>query len=250
MKVGARRGHVSDIKDTKNITSLLPLLGSGPGFDSSGTGYYSVKDYKEILEFAKKHHIEVIPEIDMPGHSHAAIRSMKARYHRFMEHNDEKKAKEYLLTDLEQDKNHGSHSVQMFSENAMNPGLESTYCFVKKVVSEVQQMHAEVMPLKTFHFGGDEVPYEAWEGSEACKDLVHSGKIAGPQDLMEYFVTRTADIVAECGLDMGAWQDGIIPDEMDLEPISRFVNSLSFDNILDCPIVVEPTVVSETELSQ
>ncbi|XP_052285856.1 beta-hexosaminidase-like isoform X2 [Dreissena polymorpha] len=216
-QVGARRGHVNQT----DMNSLLPLLGSGPGFDTSGTGHYTVEEYREILLYAKQRHIEVIPEIDMPGHSHAAIKSMKARHKLFMAQNDKGKAEEYLLSDLDQDIKSVSHSVQMFLENAMNPGLESTYTFVKKVVMELKKMHEGISPLRVFHFGGDEVPYEAWEGSPACASLVDSGEVKSMEKLMEHFVTRVADIVAECGLDVGAWQDGIISDESDRQPIKR-----------------------------
>ncbi|XP_053378218.1 beta-hexosaminidase-like [Mercenaria mercenaria] len=216
-QVGARRGHVNKT----DLSSLLPLLGSGPGFDTSGSGYYSVEEYREILRYAKLRHIEVIPEIDMPGHSHAAIRSMKARHQKYMAEKAREKAEEYLLSDLDHDTSCGSHSVQMYSENAMNPGMESTYKFVKKVVTEVKKMHEDIMPLQTFHFGGDEVPYEAWEGSPACMSLIDSEEVKSSEDLMEYFVSRVADIVAKCDLDVGAWQDGIFPDETDLVPIAR-----------------------------
>jgi len=216
-QVGARRGHVNK----SDLSSLLPLLGSGPGFDTSGSGFYSVEDYREILRYAKQRHIEVIPEIDMPGHSHAAIRSMKARHKYFTEKKDKTKAEEYLLSDLSQDSKLGSHSVQMFAENAMNPGLESTFTFVKKVIMELKKMHEDISPLQIFHFGGDEVPYEAWEDSPVCLKLVDSKKIKSIEHLMEYFVTRVADLVAKCGLDVGAWQDGVIPDENNLLPIER-----------------------------
>ena len=78
-QVGAKRGHDPDEKEC-----LLPLLGSGPSANGLGCGFYSVEDYREILRFAKARHIEVIPEIDMPGHSHAAVRAMKVRYERLM----------------------------------------------------------------------------------------------------------------------------------------------------------------------
>lgn len=203
------------------MTSLLPLLGSGPGFYTSGSGFYTVEEYREILRYAIQRHIEVIPEIDMPGHSHAAIKSMKARHKRFMELKDRKSAEEYLLSDLDQDCKAGSRSVQMFAENAMNPGLESTYKFVRKVVMEVKKMHEDISPLRLFHFGGDEVPYEAWEESPACLSLIDSAEVKSVDNFMEYFVTRVADIVADNGLDVGAWQDGVIPDENDLIPIKR-----------------------------
>ena len=48
-------------------------------FIFAGTGYYSASDYQTILKVASANHIEVIPEIDIPGHSHAAIRAMETR---------------------------------------------------------------------------------------------------------------------------------------------------------------------------
>ena len=55
------------------------MLGSGPFTNTSGSGYFTVKDYKEMLLYAKARHITVIPEFDMPSHAHAAIHSMKVR---------------------------------------------------------------------------------------------------------------------------------------------------------------------------
>ncbi|CAE1315408.1 HEXA_B [Acanthosepion pharaonis] len=74
--VGGFRGHNTE----RNC--ILPLLGSGPECNTSGSGYYSVKDYREILMYATKRHVEVIPEIDMPGHCNAAIQATKSRYER------------------------------------------------------------------------------------------------------------------------------------------------------------------------
>ncbi|XP_060064623.1 chitobiase-like [Ylistrum balloti] len=211
--VGSRRGH-----DLEEKTCILPMLGSGPNFDTSGSGYYSIDDYKEILKFAQQRHIEVIPEIDMPGHSHAAIKAMQARYYRFQEVKDTKSAKEYLLTDFH-DTDSVTTSVQMYSENSMNPGLDSTYKFVDKIVKEVKDMHAEIQPLKTFHFGGDEVPYKAWKKSYACEKLIEDGDVESFDKLMEYFVKRLAEVVAKHGLSLGAWQDGLI--HSGITPVER-----------------------------
>ncbi len=66
-------------------SSTLPQLGSGPDAEGLGCGYYSTQDYKDILRRAADRHIEVIPEIDLPGHSHAAIKAMEFRRKRFLE---------------------------------------------------------------------------------------------------------------------------------------------------------------------
>lgn len=213
-QIGSKRGH-----DLSERTCILPMLGSGPHLTSSGSGFYSVEDYQEILRFAKKRHIKVIPEIDMPGHSHAAVMAMKARFYKYKKTGDMQKAEEFLLCSVNDSLL--AQSVQMFSENSMDPGLESTYRFVDKVVGEVQKMHEPIAPLETFHFGGDEVPYETWEDSEACIALVKNKKVQDFSKLMEYFVKRVAKIVAKHDLMMGAWQDGVIHDEVDLEPVER-----------------------------
>ena len=63
---------------------ILPQLGSGPHPEGLGCGFYTVADYKEILQYAADRNIEVIPEIDLPGHSHAAIKAMEFRRKRYL----------------------------------------------------------------------------------------------------------------------------------------------------------------------
>jgi len=57
----------------------LPFTLTNERYDL-GTGFYSISDYQKILKAATTNHVQVIPEVDMPGHSHAAIRAMEARY--------------------------------------------------------------------------------------------------------------------------------------------------------------------------
>ncbi|KAL3851686.1 hypothetical protein ACJMK2_015413 [Sinanodonta woodiana] len=212
-EVGARRGH-----SNSEHYCLLPLLGSGPNFNTSGTGHYTVSDYREIVHFAKQRHIEVIPEIDLPGHSYAAICAMKARYFSYGE--KDPKAEEFVLADIENESN-DSRSVQMFKDNVINPGLESVYRFVDKVVAEIKNMHKDIKPLRIFHIGGDEVPCESWRGSPACQKLIETKKVTSFNHIMEYFVTKAANIVAQHDLDLGAWQDGVIHDEALKKPVKR-----------------------------
>ena len=82
-QVGSKRCH-----DQTSKTCLLSQLGSGPDTLTSGSGHYTLAEYKEILKYAADRHIEVIPEFDMPGHGYAAIKSMEA-----------KGSKEFLLSE-------------------------------------------------------------------------------------------------------------------------------------------------------
>lgn len=143
------------------------MLGSGPYSNTSGSGYYSVGDYREILVHAKEHHIEVIPEFDMPGHSRAAIKSIHSKSQRSIR--NDMKAYQYSIVDPEDVSMF--KSGQQFTDDVMNPCMESTYVFVKKIITEVKKMHQDIQPLKFYHFGGDEVAQGAWDGSPECEKL-------------------------------------------------------------------------------
>ncbi|EDO46502.1 predicted protein [Nematostella vectensis] len=205
--VGSKRCH-----DLKEQECLLPQLGSDPN-GSKVKQFYSVLDYKEILEYAEKRHIEVIPEIDMPAHSRAAIKAMEARYQRFKKIGDDNKAQKYLLTEPGDPSRY--ISVQWFTDNAINPCMESTYTFVKHVVKEIVRMHQHFQKLKMFHFGGDEVAHGAWTNSTACKNFARRlGLKFSSADIVdklkEYFVQRVANITKDESLDLGGWEDGML----------------------------------------
>jgi len=93
------------------------MLGSGPFSNTSGSGYYSAKDYREILEYARDKHVTVIPEFDMPGHSRAAIRSVHARGQQA--HRKQKNAERFGIID--EMSNVKYMSGQHFTQNAINP---------------------------------------------------------------------------------------------------------------------------------
>ncbi|GFR89138.1 beta-hexosaminidase, partial [Elysia marginata] len=189
--IGGSRCH--DLKETR---CLLPFLGSGPDKTSSGTGYLKVTDYKEILAYAARHHIEVIPEIDVPGHAHAAVVAMKQRY-------IDTGSDQYLLTEPNDESNF--KSVQGFTDNVINPCLNSTYTFLRKVISEIYHMHKDTNPLSRFHFGGDEVPDSAWSHSPSCRRLMMQHP---DMTIKRYFLQQVALILKSLGLDMAAWEDG------------------------------------------
>src|SRR3989442_5060604 len=147
--VGARRARTLD-----SGTHLPPAFGSGPDIDRPwGSGFYSRADYVEILRYAAARHIEVIPELEMPGHARAAIRAMQAN-------------PQYRLNDP--DDRSVYTSAQGYHDNVMNPVLESTYRFIERVVGDLVTLHREAGgPLRHIHMGCDEVPASGWQGSPA-----------------------------------------------------------------------------------
>lgn len=197
--IGSRRGM------GKNM--LPPSYGSGYDVNNkAGTGYYSKADYIEILKYATDRHIEIIPEIETPGHARAAVKSMEARYYNYLEKGNKVEAEKYLLSDLA-DKSVYS-SVQLWNDNVMNPALPSVYTFIEKVVDELILMHKEAgAPLKTIHMGGDEVPNGAWEKSPLVDTLIANGSVRSVGDLWYYFFGRLNTILKERGLFLSGWEE-------------------------------------------
>ncbi|HHD6414789.1 TPA: family 20 glycosylhydrolase, partial [Aeromonas salmonicida subsp. salmonicida] len=214
--------------DPAERTCILPFLGAGPNGTAQSDGFYSADDYREILSHAKALNIEVIPEIDMPGHAHAAIKAMDARSARLNEAGQPQQAAEYRLSDPDDRTDYTS--VQMFKDNAMNVCMESTYRFIDTVVGELVALYQGIQPLKTFHFGGDEVA-GAWKQSPACQAFFanNSQGIKDPSQLSQYFVERVSGITSAHGLNMGGWEDGLMHDNK-VYPRSNLTNALVSGN--------------------
>lgn len=199
--------------DLTETTCLMTQLGNGPSKTAAGNGYLTAADFTDIIKFAAQRHIEVIPEIDMPGHSRAAIKSMEARYKKLMAAGQKTAAEQYLLSDP-QDKSRYM-SVQSYSDNAANVCLPSTYEFIDKVTYELQQMYRKAgQKLTVFHMGGDEVGAGAWTASPACAQLFANNDkgVAGVADLKPYFVQRVSEMTNKRGLDLMGWEDGLMYD--------------------------------------
>jgi hexosaminidase len=198
---GARRGHAPDER-----AHLLPAWGSGPALDDArGSGYYTRADYIEILKYAAVRHIEVIPEIEMPGHARAAVKAMAYRARRIAEAGG-KEGDAYLLSDP------GDRSVyqsaQYYGDNLMDPGLESTYTFIEQVVAGVADMHKEAgVALATLHVGGDEVPKGAWEGSPSVRELMRRQHLNSTAQVWDVFYDRVDRILRAHGLAAAGWEE-------------------------------------------
>lgn len=205
-EVSSRRGHT-----VKASTDMLhPAYGSGPFPDAPGTygsGYYTRADFIEILQYARDRHITVIPTINLPGHSRAAIRAMEARYQKFMAEGNEEKANEFRLIDPD-DKSVYS-GAQSFDDNIVCVARESVYRFYETVIDAIIGMYDEAgIPLELFHTGGDEVPEGAWAGSPLCQKLMESmPEITDPKNLQAVFFSRAVEILKSKGLKIGGWEE-------------------------------------------
>ncbi|XP_041355523.1 beta-hexosaminidase-like [Gigantopelta aegis] len=201
-EVGSK--HCHDLTETK---CLLPQLGSGPTADTSGSGFYTVADYQEILRQAERRHIHVIPEVAMPSHAHAAIKAMNARYKKFRKLRRAEEAREYLLSEKGDPSRY--LSTQMFDDNAMNPCMESTFRFIDYVIQEIAVIHSQAQPLTVFHFGGSDVAVGAWTKSKHCRTLRNATEV-NASELKELFFRKVAKITASRHLSVAGWEDGLM----------------------------------------
>ena len=206
--VGGRRGHTLD-----DAASLVPSHGSGPFADakiSPGSGYYSQSDFVEILHYAHSRHVDVIPELDLPGHARAAIKSMEVRQSRLLKRGN---LNEAPLVLREPGDESTYESVQMWRDNVVDVGRDATYRFLDLVVGELSDIYKRAgVPLTSVHLGGDEVPKGVWEKSRACEKIESAATSAIPRSgqLELYFLNRASDILQRHAIHPACWEDCLL----------------------------------------
>ena len=147
-------------------------------------GFYSQDDIKEIVEYARVRNIEIIPEIDLPGHSKA----LKAAY-------------PYLSCrqDLLFEVSTGGRSPN----NTICAGRESTYEFIDGVIDEI----AQLFPSKYIHVGGDECNKNDWTVCSECNKRLKENHLENFEELQSYFITRINHQVTQRGKTMIGWDE-------------------------------------------
>lgn len=143
VEVGSKRAYTKD-----EFENLIPMYGSGPDTNSTGSGYLSRSDYIDILKYASERNITVIPQISVPSHMRSAIVSMNARYQKYMEMGNQVEAEKYLLIDPDDESEY--YSAQGFTDNIMNVCRESSFTFYEKVIDEIYLMYKEAGIYKWF----------------------------------------------------------------------------------------------------
>jgi hexosaminidase len=204
-QVGAYRGYTEDERD-----HLIPAYGSGPdpgAKENHGSGFISRESYIELLQYADARHIQVIPEINFPGHARAAIKSMETRYERLMKEGKQEEAEYYRLIDPQDTSRYSS--AQIFNDNVICVCTEGPYRFYETVVDDILEMYSDAgLTLTTLHTGGDEVPHGVWRGSPICQAFLEQHpEIGGVQNLQAYFGERMFEILNRKGLVMAGWEE-------------------------------------------
>jgi hexosaminidase len=212
-EVGARRGYAAQQEQ-----ALCASFGSGPDAAASpGSGYYSRADFIEILRYASQRHITVLPEIDVPGHARAAIKSMEARYRGLLAQGRQEEAQHYLLSDP--DDRSVYRSVQLWRDNVMCVAQPGCLRFVETVLRDLQSMYAEAgAPLQVVHTGGDEVPDGAWLASPLCRAMMARHGLHTTAQVQEHFFDQLRALVRSLGLQLAGWEEMAAVDDEDGKP--------------------------------
>jgi hexosaminidase len=153
-------------------------------------GFYTQAEMKALVAYAAERHIDIIPEIDMPGHMMAAINAYP-----FLTCNGENKW------------------GALFTK-PICPCNESTFEFAENVFTEIM----DIFPSKYIHIGGDEVDRSDWAKSDACKELMKREGIKDLPALQSYFINRMEKFFNSKGRKLIGWDEiiegGISPTAM------------------------------------
>ena len=165
-------------KLTTTQTTQFPAQYNQP---AERSGFYTQADIKALVKYAQERHIEIIPEIDIPGHSWATLLA----YPELGVNNNHKPSHVFPFLDS------WGHWGNQFTPNSLDPTNEKVYAFLNDVFTEV----AELFPAKYIHFGGDEVMHKFWEEQAHIQKYMKKHKMAKVTELQSYFVERVTDII-------------------------------------------------------
>ncbi|MUP39187.1 beta-N-acetylhexosaminidase [Labilibaculum euxinus] len=146
-------------------------------------GFYTQEQIKEIIAYASERDIQIVPEIEMPGHAMAAI----AAYPWLG----------VLGTTTEVPVTFGK------MDDSFNVADPKVYHFLEEILTEVLAL----FPSKVVHIGGDEVTFETWKNSAMIQALIKKEGLSSPADLQIYFTNRISQFVDSSGHRMMGWNE-------------------------------------------
>ncbi|NCB05351.1 MAG: hypothetical protein EOM69_07485, partial [Clostridia bacterium] len=195
--------HLSEDQEFRFESERFPLLNSigsyrkstfvrHAGFQGEDGvphgGYYTKAELRELVRYAKARGIEIVPEIDMPGHA----LSMIAAYPDLACVSEPVEvATRFGITD--------------FSNKLFCAGSERTYTFLFSLLDEVM----EIFPFEYFHIGGDEALKSEWKRCKRCQKVMREQGLKDERELQGYFLNRVIAHLQEHGKRAIVWNDGL-----------------------------------------
>ncbi len=158
-------------------------------------GFYTQEQIKDVVKYAAERNITIVPEIDIPGHSMAALAAYPelSTLKKPTSVNPGAKFAEWF----------GNGTFEMLIENTLNPADEKVYDFVNKVMTEV----AALFPGQYIHMGGDESYHGFWERDPSVQAFMKKNDIKDTHELQSYFVKRVEKIVSSKGKKLIGWDE-------------------------------------------
>lgn len=168
-------------------------------------GFYTQDDIREIVQYAKERFVNILPEIDVPGHSLAAVVA-------YPELSCTAGADKYQVRSGENFMEFGKDGIKAKIDNTLCPANEKVYDFLDKVLTEV----AQLFPFGYIHMGGDECAKNFWEKSPEIAALMQKEGLKTQEEVQAYFEKRVEKIVESKGKKFLGWDEilegGLAPD--------------------------------------
>ena len=192
VKLNVLHWHLVEDQGWRIECKTLPLL-----HETTGT-YYTQEEIRSVIEYARVRGMEIIPEIDMPGHA----RSMIAAYPHLSCFGEK--------TELCQ--------FGGIFEKILCPGKDETFEFIEKLLTEV----CALFPDDRFHIGGDEAPKTEWKKCPHCKARMEALGLTDYEDLQGYFTKRVVAILKKHGKRAVCWNDVLESKDVDTGNIIQY----------------------------
>ena len=206
------QGWRIEIKKYPNLTKVGAwrngtIIGRYPGKGNDNKrdgGFYTQQQVKEIVQYATDRFITVIPEIEMPGHSSAAI----AAYPMLSCFPNEKIELSDKMISEKSKQELANGGIKLVQEtwgvfNDVYAPTEYTFKFLENVLDEVMAL----FPSKYIHVGGDESPKVAWKKSEFCQQLIKEKGLKDEHGLQSYFIQRMEKYINQKGRTLIGWDE-------------------------------------------
>lgn len=167
-----------------------------PGEAAVDGGFYTQDDIREVVQYAQARNVIIVPEIDVPGHSMAAV----ASYPELSCTNDTNAT---VNPGAKTSEWYANGTFKMLIDNTLDPSDERVYAFLDKVFTEV----AALFPGQYIHVGGDECYKGYWAKDPSCQALMKQMNMHDVEELQGYFMKRVGQILKAKGKKLLGWDE-------------------------------------------
>lgn len=192
VKMNVLHWHLSDDQGWRIESKRFPLL------HEISEQYYTQAEIQDVVEFAQLRGVEIIPEIDMPGHTIAILAAYPAFGCR-------------------------GQPVQLAKcggiyRTILCPGKEKTFSLIEQLLDEI----CPLFPSPRFHTGGDEAPKNEWAVCPDCQCRMREEHLSSLEDLQGYFTIRVSEMLKKHGKQPVCWNDSLLADNLPTDTIIQY----------------------------